>query len=80
MSSFPESGVPRGGGIDFTRLQELCIVTKSAKREDIGAMAHVFLDSFPDDKTARLLYPRDRVWPVVVEMLRTYLEEEKKNG
>ena len=76
MTSFPESGVPPGGGLDFTTLDELFIITHKARREDIGAMAHIFLNSFRDDKTAQLLYPRDRIWPVVVDMLQSYLADD----
>lgn len=39
-------------------------------------MAHIFMKSFQDDRTAQLLYPRDSIWPVVVEMLRNYLADD----
>ena len=70
-----ESGVP-SWGFDFTMLEELSIATRDAKREDIGAMVSVFIKSFTHDKTAQLLYPHDGIWPVVVEMLSTYLDDE----
>ena len=70
-----ESGVP-SWDFDFTMLDELFIVTRDAKREDVGAMVNIFIKSFKYDKTAQLLYPHDGIWPVVVEMLRTYLDDE----
>ena len=73
MTRIAESGV---GGIDFTRLPELFIVTRDARREDIGAMANIFMKYFQDDRTAQLLYPRDGIWPVVVDMLRSYLADD----
>ena len=76
MSRFAESGVPSSEGIDFTMLPELFLDTRDAKSEDVGAMAHIFIKSFKDDKTAQLLYPHDSIWPVIVEMLRTYLDDD----
>ena len=43
---------------------------------DVGAMANIFLKSSGDDDTAQLLYPRDGIWPVIVEMLRNYLADD----
>ena len=78
MSRIPESGVPSSSGIlDFTTLEQLFIVVREAKRDvDVGPMANIFIKSFADDKTAQLLYHRDRIWFVVVEMLRTYLDDD----
>ena len=76
MTRIAESGVPSQGGIDFTRLAELFIVTRDARWEDIGAMANIFMKYFQDDRTAQLLYPRDGIWPVVVDMLRAYLADD----
>ena len=63
-------------GLDFTESIELFISTRKANSADIGAMANNFIKSFNDDKTAQLLYPRDGIWPEVVEMLRNYLADD----
>lgn len=39
-------------------------------------MANIFLKSSEDDDTAQLLYSRDGIWPVIVEMLRNYLADD----
>ena len=75
MSRGRESGVP-SSEVDFTMLSQLFLDTRDAKREDIGAMANIFIKAFRDDDTAQLLYPHDSIWPVVVEMLRTYFEDD----
>ena len=71
-----ESGISTANGVDFTMLAELFIDIRDARREDVGTLANIFIKSFRDDSTAQLLYPHDGIWPVVVEMLRTYLEDD----
>ncbi|KAF6240235.1 hypothetical protein HO173_001846 [Letharia columbiana] len=71
-----ESGGDSPAELDFTELDELFIMTREAERGDVGAMANIFIKSFKDDKTAQLLYPHDEIWPVVVEMLRNYLDDD----
>ena len=39
-------------------------------------MAHLFIKCFRYDRTAQLLYNHDQIWPVVIEMLRTYLNDD----
>ena len=63
-------------GLDFTQLRTLFISIREANSADIGAMANIFIKSFEDDRTAQLLYPRDGIWPEVVEMLRNYLADD----
>ena len=75
MSRYAESGVP-SSGVDVTMLEELLIHTRDARKEDIGAMANVFMRSFRHDKIAQLLYPHDSIWPEVVEMIKTYLADD----
>ena len=75
MSRYAESGVP-SSGVDITMLQELLLHTRDAKREDVGAMASVFIRSFRHDKTAQLLYPHDSIWPEVIEMIKSYLVDD----
>lgn len=71
-----DSRVLPSGGLDFCMLPELLIDLRDAKSEDVGALANIFIKSFRDDKTAQLLYPHDGIWPVAVEMLRTYLDDD----
>ena len=75
MSRYAESGVP-SSGVDVTMLQELLLHTREARREDVGAMANVFIRSFRHDQTAQLLYPHDSIWPEVVEMIKSYLLDD----
>lgn len=75
MSRYAESGVP-SSGVDVTMLQHLLLHTREARREDVGALANIFIRSFRHDKTAQLLYPHDSIWPDVVEMIRTYLLDD----
>ena len=75
MSRYAGSRVP-SSGVDVTMLQHLLLHTREAKREDVGAMANIFIQSFRHDKIAQLLYPHDSIWPDVVEMIRTYLLDE----
>ena len=75
MSRYAESGVP-SSGVDVTMLQELLLHTREARREDVGAMANVFIRSFRHDKIAQLLYPHDSIWPEVVEMIKSYLLDD----
>lgn len=72
---FTESGVA-SGGVDLSELPHLNLVTREATRADVGAMAHIFIQCFRNDSTARLLYQSDSIWPVVVEMLRYYLYDD----
>lgn len=76
MARGAESGVASSGEVDLTTSDEPFIVTCEATSDDIGAMANIFIKSFRDDKTAQLLYPRDGIWPVAVEMLRYYLDDD----
>ena len=76
MLKMVDSRVTPSGGLDFCVLPELLIDLRDAKREDVGALANIFIKSFRDDKTAQLLHPHDGIWPVVVEMLRTYLDDD----
>lgn len=76
MPSTAESGVASSAGLDFTSLPELYIDIRDATREDVGALANVFIKSFQDDRTAQLLYYHDRIWSVVVAMLRNYLDDD----
>ena len=71
-----ESGVPWPEGTDFTMLPELFIDTREATFADVGPMATIFLKALGEDATAQLLFPRDESWPIVVEMLRNYLDDE----
>ena len=71
-----ESGVPSSGGVELSEVQELILDTREATSEDIGAMAHIFIQWFRDDSTARLLYQSDSIWPVVVDMIRNYLDDD----
>ena len=75
MNRYAESGVP-SSGVDVTMLQQLLLHTREAKREDVGAMANIFIQSFRHDKIAQLLYPHDSIWPDVVEMIRHYLLDD----
>lgn len=70
-----ESGVS-SSGVDFTTLEQLYLDVREAKREDIGAMAHIFIKSNIHNKTSQLLYNHDDIWPEVVEMLRNYLADD----
>ena len=75
MSGYAESGVS-SSGVDVTMIQELLLHTRDARREDVGAMANVFIRSFWHDKIAQLLYPHDSIWPEVVEMIQAYLLDD----
>ena len=70
-----ESGVS-STAVDFTTLDELFIDIRDANRADVGAMANIFIKSFEDDSTAKLLYSHDQIWPVIVEMLMQYLADD----
>lgn len=69
---YVESGVS-SGGVELSDLRQLDLDTREATRDDVGAMAHIFIQRFRNDSTARLLYQSDSIWPVVIEMLGTYL-------
>ena len=75
MSGTEKSSKSSEDGLDFTQLGELFICTREARRDDIGALANIFIKSFKNDKAAQLLYPHDRIWPLVVDMLREYLDD-----
>ena len=75
MTSYLEYGVDPTG-INISDLLELFIQTRDAKSQDVGAMAHIFIKCFNYDKTAQLLYNHDQIWPEVIEMLRTYLNDD----
>ena len=70
------AGCETPSGVDVTMLPELHLDTRDARREDVGAMANIFLSTFRYDRIAQLLCPLDRIWPVVVEMLHAYLEDD----
>lgn len=70
-----ESGVS-SNAVDFTTLDELFIDIRDANRADVGAMANIFIKSFEDDATAKLLYSHDQIWPIIVEMLTQYLADD----
>lgn len=71
-----ESGVASWDALDDTTSPMMEIVTHDATRDDVGAMANIFIGSFKGDKTAQLLYPPDSIWPVVVEMIGEYLDDD----
>lgn len=74
---FKSEVLPSSGELDSTELPVLDIVIGEANtRADVGAMANVFIKSFVNDRTAQLLYTRDRIWPVVLEMLRNYVDDD----
>ncbi|KAM0799220.1 hypothetical protein BDR22DRAFT_822529 [Usnea florida] len=62
--------------VDFTTLDELFIDIRDANRADVGAMANIFIKNFEDDPTAKLLYPHDQIWPVILDMLTRYLADD----
>lgn len=73
---FPESRVSSStSGVELSELHQLDLETRRATRDDVGAMAHIFIHCFRNDSTARLLYQSDTIWPVVVDMLMIYLRD-----
>lgn len=43
----------------------------------VGAMAHVFLNSFDLDGSVKLMYTKDEIWPVIQEILHDYMDDDK---
>lgn len=43
----------------------------------VGAMAHVFLNSFDLDGSVKLMYTKDEIWPVIQEILHDYMDDNQ---
>lgn len=41
----------------------------------VGAMAHVFLNSFDLDGSVKLMYTKDEIWPVIQDILHDYMDD-----
>ncbi|KAL9138498.1 MAG: hypothetical protein Q9175_000286 [Cornicularia normoerica] len=48
-----------------------------AHHRHVGAMAHVFLNSFDLDGSVKLMYTKDETWPVIQEILHDYMDDNK---